>query len=103
MRLGTPGQRLRKIREGLGLPLQEVEKRSRHIVDEYDNQKYLVTATRLSQIEIRESFPSIYKLATLSKIYGLPYTQLLKVYGIDTNANQPKSQDGTEQSSTILA
>jgi transcriptional regulator with XRE-family HTH domain len=38
----------------------------------------------LSQIENSNSLPSLYKLASLSEIYRVPYAALLRVYGIET-------------------
>lgn len=83
------GQQLREIRERLRLTLKDVEAQSRQIAQERRNAEYLFTAGRLSQVENSNSLPSLYKLASLSVIYDVPYTDLLRVYGIETEESQP--------------
>ncbi len=77
------GQRLRQIREELGLTLKEVEKLSRCLAEEMQNMDYLITAGCVSQVEDNNSLPSFYKLATLSFIYKLTLTEVFDIYGID--------------------
>lgn len=83
MRLHTVGQRLRELREKLRLTLKDVETQSRTIAQQRDNIEYLFTAGRLSQVENSNSLPSMYKLATLSEIYRVPFASLLLLYGIE--------------------
>ncbi len=78
-----PGQTLRRIREARGLTLKEVEAHSRRIFEVRHNPEYLLSAGRLSQVENRATLPSLYKLATLSHVYRIPYTNLLLLYGIN--------------------
>ncbi len=80
------GQQLRSIREDLKLTLKDVEKRSREIAQLRQNPEYIFTAGRLSQVENSNSLPSLYKLATLSEIYAVPYADLLHFYGIAIQA-----------------
>jgi transcriptional regulator with XRE-family HTH domain len=77
------GQRLRKIREELGLTLKDVEKLSGCIAEKTQIMDYFITAGRLSQVENSNSLPSLYKLATLGFIYKLPCTEMFRIYGID--------------------
>ncbi len=77
------GQRLRQIREELGLTLKDVEELSRRIAERVQVMDYLITAGRLSYIENSNSLPSLYKLGTLSFIYKLPRTEMFRIYGID--------------------
>ena len=89
-RIYQAGQRLREIREKLGLTLRDVEEQSRRIVEEMQLFDYLITAGRLSIVENSNSLPSLYKLATLSFIYKLPLTEMFRIYGIDIpNAEEP--------------
>ena len=37
-------------------------------------------------MENSTSLPSLYKLATLSQIYGVTYEQLLRIYGVTLSA-----------------
>lgn len=77
------GRGLRKIREKLGLTLEEVEKQSRRIAEARQNPVYLLSAGRLCQVEHSDSAPSVYKFASLSVIYRTPYAELLRIYGIE--------------------
>ncbi len=83
MHLYPTGQRLRAIREEHHLTLKDVERRSRQIAESRRNPEYLFTAGRLSQVENSSSLPSLFKLATLSQIYEVPYAELLQVFGIE--------------------
>lgn len=87
-----PGHGLRQIREELRLTLKDVETRSREIAAARQNPEYLFTAGRLSQVENSFSLPSLYKLASLSQIYQMPYRELLRLYGVDTVDGQPTAQ-----------
>jgi transcriptional regulator with XRE-family HTH domain len=81
----SPGGRLRKIRELRGMTLGDVEKQSQRISKTRQDSQYLISRTRVNQIEHSDSLPSIYKLASLSEIYGVPYAELLRIYGIETD------------------
>ena len=45
--------------------------------------EYAISNTWLSAVEIGDSTPSIYKLYSLSVIYGVAFTELLSYYGVD--------------------
>ena len=77
------GQRLRQIREELGLTLKEVEKLSQCLAEKTQIMDYLITAGRVSQVEDNNCLPSVYELATLSFIYKLPLAEMFRIYGID--------------------
>jgi transcriptional regulator with XRE-family HTH domain len=89
-----PGHGLRQIREELGLTLKDVEAQSRQIAEACQNQEYLFTAGRLSQVENSFSLPSLYKLASLSQIYQIAYRELLRLYGVDTVDQIQTTQPG---------
>jgi transcriptional regulator with XRE-family HTH domain len=82
-----PGQELRELRRQRGLTLKVVEIRSRAIAESEGNTEYIFTAGRLSQVENSTSLPSLYKLATLSQVYGVSYDELLRIYGVTPNGN----------------
>lgn len=77
-----PGQELRELRRQRNLTLKEVEIRSRSIAASQENNEYIFTAGRLSQVENSTSLPSLYKIATLSQVYGVSYGELLRIYGV---------------------
>lgn len=92
------GDRLREIRESLGLTLKDVETQSRQIAEARENVEYVFTAGRLSQVENSNSLPSLYKLATLSEIYQLPYSELLKLYDVVySEGPEPPAEDESEE------
>ncbi|PWU04417.1 MAG: hypothetical protein C5B51_16875 [Terriglobia bacterium] len=74
------GERLKQLRSRLGLTTREVAERSRKIAEAEGNEEFSVSHARLIQIENNESTPSIYKLFTLSAVYGCPFTDLCSYY-----------------------
>jgi transcriptional regulator with XRE-family HTH domain len=79
-----PGQKLKDIRNRLGLSMHEVERLSQIIVDRLNNQDFHISTGWLTQIENDEGVnPSIYKLFSLACIFGLDCVELLLLYGID--------------------
>ena len=81
-----PGERLKQVRNQLGITTREVAVFSKLVAEEERNNEYLVSGPWLTQIENEKtSLPSIYKLFTLASIYGLSYTSLLALYGVDTS------------------
>ena len=92
-----PGHELRELRRQRSLTLKEVEIQSRAIAANEQNPEYVFTAGRLSQVENSTSLPSLYKLATLSQIYGVTYGELLRIYGVTLSAGSlalRRSADG---------
>ncbi len=65
------------------MSLREVEEQSRTISAQYQRRAYRVSQNALSAYERGVNVPSIWKLSTLSEIYGLPYGELLRCYGIE--------------------
>lgn len=78
-----PGQRLKQIREHLGITTTEVAASSRRLVEAEGRQEFLVSTARLAQIENKGSVPSVFKLYALSVIYRLRFSDLLQLFGLD--------------------
>ena len=74
------GERLKQLRSRLGLTTREVAEMARKISIAEANDEFSLSHARLIQIENDESTPSIYKLFTLSAIYGRPFTDLVSYY-----------------------
>ena len=85
-KLFSEGAGLRRIRRERHFTLKRVEQLSAEIAGRQDNPSYRVTAGRLSQIENNNSLPGLFKLASLSEIYRVPYRELLRLYGVRTDA-----------------
>ncbi len=79
----TAGEKLRVLRERLGLSIRMVETASEKLAIKYNNSDYFVSLSRLSDIETKEITPSIYRIYSLSVIYRADYHHLLQMYGID--------------------
>jgi len=80
-----PGQRLRALREELGLTIRDVEAATDRIAARHDNPDFAISPSRLSDIETKGILPNIYRLYALAIIYRRDLHQLLQWYGIDLN------------------
>jgi transcriptional regulator with XRE-family HTH domain len=76
------GDQLRELRSRLGVTTREVEELSRKIALESENEEFYISNAWLTQIENRNSVPSIYKLFSLSVIYRTKFTDLLAAFGV---------------------
>lgn len=80
-----PGARLKQLRTKLHITTRDVALLSKTIAQDYRNSEFLVSSPWLTQIENNDAaVPSIYKLFTLAVVYGLDYSQVLSMYGVDT-------------------
>jgi transcriptional regulator with XRE-family HTH domain len=76
------GQKLRRVRERLGLRVRDVEQASQRIAEKYRNDEFAVLINRISEIENRGLVPTIYKLYSLCAIYRLDLLEVLEWYGV---------------------
>jgi transcriptional regulator with XRE-family HTH domain len=81
-----PGEQLRELRNRLGVTTREVEEFSRSIAEDRQNEEFYISNAWLTQLENKNSVPSIYKLFSLSVIYRTKFNDLLIVFGIDLGA-----------------
>ena len=81
-----PGEQLRELRNRLGVTTREVEEFSRTIAEDRQNEEFYISNAWLTQLENKNSIPSIYKLYSLSVIYRTKFNDLLVVFGIDLTA-----------------
>lgn len=95
------GAELRQLRTRLGLTTRDVAELSKKIAAGEGNEEFQVSHARLIQIENDESTPSVYKLLTLSVVYGRPFTELVALY-VDLEA-ATKYQFTMQQDNTRLA
>jgi hypothetical protein len=79
----TAGQRLRTIRENLGLTLRDVESASYRIAAKYNNPEFGLPLSRLSDIETKGIVASVFRLYSLAVVYRLDFNELLSWFGID--------------------
>ncbi len=81
----SPGQRLRSLREQLGLSIRDVETASHRIAKRRQSDEYAINLSRLSDIETKGVVPSVFRFYTLAAIYRRDVLDLLSWYGIDLN------------------
>jgi transcriptional regulator with XRE-family HTH domain len=81
-----PGDQLRDLRNRLGITTREVEEFSRTIAEDRQNEEFYISNAWLTQLENKNSIPSIYKLYSLSVIYRTKFNDLLMTFGIDLSA-----------------
>lgn len=79
----TPGEKLRAVRERLGLSIRMVESASEKLAIKYNNPDYFVSLSRLSDIETKGITPNIFRVYSLSVIYRADYHQILQMYKVD--------------------
>jgi len=77
------GANLRALRERLGLTMREVETASTRIAERHANDEFVVSPSRLSDIETKGSVPSIFRLYSLAVTYRCDVREVLSWYGID--------------------
>jgi transcriptional regulator with XRE-family HTH domain len=82
-----PGEQLRELRNRLGVTTREVEEFSRTIAEDCQNEEFYISNAWLTQLENKNSIPSIYKLYSLSVIYRTRFNDLLLMFGIDLGAS----------------
>jgi transcriptional regulator with XRE-family HTH domain len=79
------GDRLRNLREDLGLTLRDVEAASARIAELHANADYVLPISRLSEIETKSIVPSIFRLYSMAVIYRRTVQELMAFFGIDFN------------------
>jgi transcriptional regulator with XRE-family HTH domain len=78
----TAGDILRAIRRRRKLSLREVTEATRAIAQRLGHQEFAISAGRLSQVENIGVVPNIYRLYSLSVVYGIDLRELLAWFGI---------------------
>jgi len=79
----TAGQKLKHVRERLGLRYRDVEKASLRIAGRHGNAEFSIALSRLADIENRGTIPSLYRVYSLCAIYRLEPAEVLRWYGVD--------------------
>ncbi len=78
-----PGDYLRDLRNRLGVTTREVEELSRKVAQDRGNEEFSISNAWLTQLENKNSVPSIYKLFSLSVIYRAKFVDLLSIFGVE--------------------
>jgi transcriptional regulator with XRE-family HTH domain len=83
--VANAGLNLRLARESLGLTMRDVETASTRLAEKRANDEFLISPSRLSDIETKGLVPSIFRLYALAVIYRRDLREILSWYGIDLN------------------
>ena len=78
-----PNEQLKDLRSRLGITTRDVAEFSQRIAEAEGNPEFQISNAWLTQIENSDSVPSIFKLYSLSAIYRMKFTDLLRLYGLD--------------------
>jgi transcriptional regulator with XRE-family HTH domain len=82
-------QQLKRLRNRRNITVREVEQASRRIADVKGDKRFQISNGWLAQLENGVSEPSIRKLFSLSVIYHVKMSELLRLYNVDVE-NQEK-------------
>ena len=77
------GQKLKRVRERLGLKFRDVEEASARIAARHGNDEFTVALSRLADIENKGTIPSFYRLYSLCAIYRLDIEEILSWYQVN--------------------
>ncbi len=79
----TPNEHLKDLRSRLGITTRDVAELSQKIAEDEGNPEFQISNAWLTQVENSDSVPSIFKLYSLSAVYRIKFTDLLRLYGVD--------------------
>ncbi len=77
------GLKLKQIREELGLRFRDVEEASILIAQRNHNPEFIISLSRLSDIENKGTLPTVYRFYTLCAVYRLDLLEVLHWYGVE--------------------
>ena len=75
-------QKLKRVRERLGLKYRHVEEATTRIANAHENDEFLVSLSRLSDIENKGTMPTVFRLYSLCAVYRLDFKEVLSWYGV---------------------
>lgn len=78
----TAGSKLRQRRQQLGLSIRDVHLASLKIASDLRNRHFVISISRLSEIETKGAVPGIHRLHSLRQIYRIEIEELLAWYGL---------------------
>ncbi len=88
-----PGGRLQRLRNLLGFSMRDVERATRQIAATKSHQDFIISISRLYDIEHDEIVPSIFRIYSLAIVYHKDVVELLSWYGIEVHNALTGSSD----------
>lgn len=79
------GQQLKLLRNRRSITVRDVEQASRRIAEAKGDKRFQISNGWLAQLENGGSEPSVSKLFSLSVIYHVSFTDLLRLYDVDVD------------------
>ena len=79
------GQQLKLLRNRRSITVRDVEQASRRIAEAKGDKRFQISNGWLAQLENGGSEPSVSKLFSLSVIYHVSFTELLRLYDVDVD------------------
>ena len=76
------GAALREIREGKGKTMRDVHGESRTIAEKHGRRGFEMVPSRLHMLERGLHVPNVFRLYSLSTIYGISVKDLFSLYGL---------------------
>jgi transcriptional regulator with XRE-family HTH domain len=76
------GQKLKRVRERLGLKYRDVEEATTRIARRHQNDEFIVAPSRLADIENKGTLPSVYRLYSLCAVYHMDMAEALSLYDV---------------------
>jgi transcriptional regulator with XRE-family HTH domain len=77
------GQKLKAVRRELGLTMRDVCLETSRIASERHRSAFVVSPSRLSEIENRGTTPNVCRLYSLAIVYKRDIKEILAWYGLD--------------------
>jgi len=77
------GAKLRKIRMRLGFSIREVERRSQEFARKRQNRDFFLSRGWIADIENGKFIPGVFKIVSLSVLYGLSIEEVHALFGIE--------------------
>jgi transcriptional regulator with XRE-family HTH domain len=97
-----PGEKLRDLRDRLGITTREVALQSHLIAQIQGNPEFCISNAWLTQLENTDSIPSLHKLASLSSIYRVTFPALASLFGVDLDSiGKYHTQNATDETRPI--
>ncbi len=78
----SAGERLKALRESLGLTTRDVEEKSQQVAEDRHSREYYISHAWVTDIENGKFTPSIYKFHTFGRIYNRRPTELMSYFGM---------------------
>ena len=97
-------QNLKALRMSRNATVREVEAQSRKIAEARSDKRFYISNARLTQLENDPSSePGVWKLFSLSEIYQVKFTELMRFYNVDLDEVDKYSSIATPRETCLLS